>query len=596
MGRLGLKAWALGCFGLSLLLLAAGADTWAQPLPDGLDVKVDENCRVIAGEWTILVIIDEPAPPPELIPLINGLEEAVQKHNLLDPYTPNWIIRLRAARDAVSSPRRWWRASAPSLRRTRKPRGLFDAVGHGFKFLFGTSTEDEVDDIRRVVSTLAAKQSRLFSVMDQFTTIINHTYDEIQTNRNQINLLSTGLQQLSRNLGDQMTHALHRIRVQEARTDVEVLLTQIEDATRRYITAHEAFIHRKENLEAGRLTENILPPDVLQSLLGRADNENAQFVSPIQWYYENSVVIPIWTDTHLIYRTRLPLVDPIAWHHVTVQKWPVPMKEWQATVILPDEVLRDTRTGELDVSPTCFGQRPRVCRRGLINRPNVHPCVARLLGKEPAYDPSCIVSMQRRLPVDVVYPQVFNTYILITGGTDLVLRCEGRAERSTTLQAGAYRLELEYPCSLHGDNWNLSPTFQRSINVTLDQRELPFEINTTFADWFKNSTDYDPLILDLGKMDDVDRKQIAFGDFLPQADMIPDWSGSNHTWHVIWPILVMIAVGVALFVWRRNRRRNYKPPTEIELEAATGPSTSSITPAIFKFLAEPEKDASEPTV
>ena len=120
-----------------------------------------------------------------------------------------------------------------------------------------------------------------------------------------------------------------------------------------------------ENMEAGRLTENILPPDVLLQILSTVARDQARLVEPIQWYYENTMIIPIWMEPQLIYQARLPMVDAIPCHHISFNTWPVPHRQWKATLLLPPVVLRDTITGDLDVSPSCHGYRPRVCRRGL---------------------------------------------------------------------------------------------------------------------------------------------------------------------------------------------------------------------------------------
>ena len=68
----------------------------------------------------------------------------------------------------------------------RERRGLFDAVGHAFRFLLGTATDNKVENIKRVVYALAESQGRMVTLMNEFTTIVNHIY-EIQANRNQIN-------------------------------------------------------------------------------------------------------------------------------------------------------------------------------------------------------------------------------------------------------------------------------------------------------------------------------------------------------------------------------------------------------------------------
>ena len=221
------------------------------------------------------------------------------------------------------------------------------AVYHAFRFLFGTATDDEVaiENIKYAVYALAESQGCMVTLMKKFTTVVNFTYNEIQANCNQINRLTAHVQSLTAQLNSELSFLHQCLWVQERRMDIEFVLQ-----------SHEAFLHRKENLEAGRLTENILPHEVLKSILSNSDDGSTQMISPLQWYYENTAVVPIWFDHCLVYRAKLPLVGSTEWHHVIIRCWPMPLGDWEATVLLPGVVLKDKRTGVLNVSPNCYRQ------------------------------------------------------------------------------------------------------------------------------------------------------------------------------------------------------------------------------------------------
>lgn len=428
-------------------------------------------------------------------------------------------------------------------------------------------------------------QSRIVTQLAQFTTIVNHTYDEVQANRDQINLISGGILNLTQYIDGHLSQIGQQFQYISQRIDVEVLLTQIEAIGNRYVRAHEAWLHRKENLEAGRLTENILPPSVLTSILSTDDDQLYRMITPIQWYYEHVTITPIWTSDQLIYRTRLPVIAGTRWHYIAFQAWPMPLREWQATVTLPATVLRNTETGELDVSPRCSGARPRVCKRGLISRANAYPCLTRLLDAEPRYDSSCVLTMERRMPMDMVYPQEYNHYILITGGTALVLRCAGESEQSTTLNPGVYRLTLKFPCTLHSDEWTLSSTFQRSLNATLQDRPEKIRINFTISDMFSNISNGDPLIYDLKQMDPVDRKQISVSDFTQPFDFKFTTSKSRYLWHLFWLLLIVVVIIGGVFVYRRYRCRKTESGknTSNDIPMTIQGAASSVDTTLFQF-------------
>ena len=217
-------------------------------------------------------------------------------------------------------------------------------------------------------------------------------------------------------------------------------------------------------------------------------------------------------------------------------------------------VLKDTKSGVLDVSPDCYGHRPRVCRRGLISRPSAHSCTARLLASEPEYDADCTLVLERRMPLDVVHPQASNQYVLITGGTDLAYRCEGRRELSTTVPAGVYKVRLEPFCSLYGKDWYLTATFLRTVNVSLQTQEVGFFLNVSLVDMLTDLPEFEPLITELKFMGDVERKELKIGDL-----GAPTQNGlltvGNRFWHGFWTVPILaIGVGVGVVLWRRLRR------------------------------------------
>ena len=252
------------CMLLSILVSAA----WITPLPDGLKLQVDTDVYVVQGEWTILITIDEPRPPPELPRLVQRIRNAInfQKGNVASytrPYQADWHLRLNAIEKEYKTPQRWWRRQQTS----RKRRGLINAVGSVMNYLFGVATSDQIDDFRDTIRDLSENQKRIVNQLDRFTSVLNHTYDEIQVNRNQINLLTQKLRQLSEVVHHGLSHILQQVKLLSIRVNFEVLISQLEDISHRYVRSHEAWLHRRESLELGKLSENLLPPTVRYCLL-----------------------------------------------------------------------------------------------------------------------------------------------------------------------------------------------------------------------------------------------------------------------------------------------------------------------------------------
>ena len=305
-----------------MLSACLASASWISSLPDGLKLQVEPDVHVVQGEWTILITIDEPQPPPELLRMVQRIRRAIlslrgDAATYLSPYQPDWHIRLQTIESECRTPHRWWRRQQQS--RTR--RGLINAVGLTMNYLFGTATADQVNGLRETVQELVDSQQRILTRFDQFTSILNHTYDEIQMNREQIALLNGKLSKLAIAVHTDLSVILQNVKLLTTRVDFETIISQLEDVSHTYVRSHEGWLHRRENLELGRLTENLLPTEVLREPLLSAEEEQAFIIDPIEWYYEHVYIVPMWLDNSLIYRTRIPVVSGEAWHYVKLQQW-----------------------------------------------------------------------------------------------------------------------------------------------------------------------------------------------------------------------------------------------------------------------------------
>ena len=86
----------------------------------------------------------------------------------------------------IRKPQQWW-----TCRRNQEKRDLVDGIGGALNFLFGTATDDEIKDVQNIVKGFAESQGEVIQRLNEFIVIVNHTYDEVQANRDQIMLFVT---------------------------------------------------------------------------------------------------------------------------------------------------------------------------------------------------------------------------------------------------------------------------------------------------------------------------------------------------------------------------------------------------------------------
>ncbi len=188
-----------------------------------------------------------------------------------------------------------------------------------------------------------------------------------------------------------------------------------------------------------------------------------------------------------------------------------------------------------------------------------------------------------------VHPMEYNKYILVTDGTELALRCAGHTEQTTVVEAGVFEITMAFPCSLHGNNWNLLPTFQRSINVTLSPEDIRLEVNVTIADMFAVHYEHNPMVFGLSEMEAVDRKQLTVSTLSQPVDFHVGNTFSKKLWHSFWVLLLGVPAAGLVYGRRRRRQRHAsESPVEIELKtvpAASRPLAAPPSPkAVFTFI------------
>ena len=566
------QATTVRALGLLAAVILPHITGWITPLPDGLEITTDYEARVIQGEWTVLITLDEPAPAEKLVPYTDKLIDIISTTPRLAQWERNWNQRLGMVKRQCENPD-GWRTTDVTLQR-RQRRGLLDILGIGAHYLFGLATDREVHAVHALVDRLARDQQRIVSELAEFTTVVNHSLTEIQTNRRQINIITWHLTALANAVKQSISHLDEELRLQQERTDVELLVSELERAAHRYEQSYGIWERRKENLEAGRLTENLLPPDILKSILKTAVGQDSTTVQPLQWYYEYTTVLPIWSARRLVYKVQLPVVAYDSWHHVNLKPWPVPLREWQAQLELPREILRNTKTGDLDITPECYGAHPRVCRRGLITHATRHPCLQKILNAKPSYDEECPVTLKRRFPMDMVHPQPNNEFVLSTAGTELTLLCTGSDAETVNLKSGVYRIALKHPCSLRGSNWTLPGVFQRTTNITFKEQVPMLDLNMSFVKMLTTHLDLDPMVFNLSTLGPVERTQIRIRELTNPPRQVK--SGRSYLWMLFWLVTIPVAVlGVVAGRYHLRRRCTTPPEAETEVRIELNPLKST---------------------
>ena len=235
------------------------------------------------------------------------------------------------------------------------------------------------------------------------------------------------------------------------------------------------------------------------------------------------------------------------------------------------------------MSPRCHGRHPRVCRRGLITQATTYGCLTHLLAANPTYHPSCVIMVQRRIPIDTIHPHQNIGFVLATNGSTFIKRCASQAERAATLEAGVYRLQLTFPCSLHGKDWTLKTTFTRETNITLQADSARTQVSYSITEMLTHNELDEPVVQQLQDLDEVGKVQVRLGALLARPAGLTRTPGGLNWLHFL-RLCAIPPRAIATYLKRRrlfnrsDRRgasKNYVPGSESTEDSVPTPNTAA---------------------
>ena len=321
-----------------LWVSAALADLFTN---DGILVEHVDNVKTIIGYWDVLVVLHEPIRPDitdwrntlfEIIDnnttdsisldekmlweaKINRLHwsrqlqlsnnELLEEPELLPPTTP-------APRPTQRRQNRWKQNRWNHTRR-RQRRGLINIVGKLSQALFGTATDSEVQDIKRVLKEMSATDDSLYHNQEKMMSVFNQSRHFIEQN-------TRGIQTLFQEMGTlkqlslynaNLTKALaHDIRDLALMRHIDNSINEMEEVYADFGLKWQLWHKQRVQLETGHLTEDILPPTQLQEILHRLQTMNFGCL-PATWYYINLGITQININDHdkLVFKIKVPILS-----------------------------------------------------------------------------------------------------------------------------------------------------------------------------------------------------------------------------------------------------------------------------------------------
>ena len=450
-----------------------------KPLESGLHLTRTDSVHLVAAYWRLIIIIQPPMAYRNYT--FSGQVAEIQRylHDVcyVTPYCDGGVAshlewRLAAVRDLLQI------ESIKQGFEKRKKRGLFNVGGWLLGKLFGVATNKDLHKLKELVmkgyeqrQVIAHKVNELTSFYNQLAREENITRQVLSDHENSLILLRRELN-ASRAVDNEQNN---RISANYKMILVAELVSLIERRQQLLQNQIDRYREQRMALEAGRLTESVLPRSDLQQILVQAEKKGYD-AAPMEWYYEHCLVRPVWeTSEGLSFIVELPMfTESVTGYHLdahpTLQ---VDTGNW-VTLVTQEYVGYNEQNGEIVKLRGCHGHYPTLCEADLIYRTGL-PCERSIITGSSSGISKCNVRIQT--PKETVIHSVgINQHLITTLDGILETRCQGEPTVHHNVTPGTLLVQFNAnDCQIQGSSgWILD-----SVDVVQEKLKLQdsFELN-----------------------------------------------------------------------------------------------------------------------
>ena len=452
----------------------------------------EADVRIRTLEWRVIVTLDGPEDYGEMIKAVDKL-----KSNNVVQISAYWSAELAGLENRLQH----------IIRTTRRRRGLIDGVGVIAHSLFGMATDSDVDEVKAKVEENRRALKEVTHWSREWTTVVNATYQLAKTSR-----------QYVRNLTVQFADYT------QVNQGMVELRAALHDAERRADERQRI----KDDLEDGRLTETIFPKEYFTRLQTMED-----WIEPREWYYSYVRVHPLWGNNAFV--ARLPLVGQKKLLSYELETFPVFTNDTTVELLLPELVVRDTETGDVEEPRHCVGRNPKVCNPGPVYRAS---CAAAVINNGTMHACQLAHSSNKEL-----YVLGVNDVVRVSRNPAMIHeRCPKQGEQTTHVPAGTVRVQWGRECNIEFPDFKVHGVQVMETSITARVWQSP-KLNTDFDKHLINVVEI-PNVVEIGA--------------IPSLTEIPDirWKPSVGTigqWVSIAVICGVICLILAYLIKTRHR-------------------------------------------
>ena len=534
-------------------------------LPDGIRVYRGPATRIVKGTWTLLITIREPGEEyrsnerRSLLRDVNILLDVVRRENETLTLTPKRrkVMLRRLNLITLDHDLHYHIDTA-----TRRKRGLIDAGGWLLNKVFGTATEQQIEDVKHQLNDAARQRGAVVHNTERLITIVNQTRLEATATRAQLTRLGAAHGQF---VTDELARwtSFHVVTRYNLLHDMMETLCDLDEGLNREILAIN---NLHTTIRQGRVTEGICPISLI-SEVNRLAHAHGLVPLPMEWYYQNLDITPLLVqDGTITYKIEIPYVDDAVYERYTIETYAVPINESGTTarVIVRPDIAVHTTEAYWFVPQKCTGWRPQLCHTGALFKEPTFNCERGLLTGYTKDTTVC--SLEKGFITATTIQDIGDgSYVIITLGDEYTRSCRGEHQQRHSLTMGTYFIQLGDECVITGTTWRLMGEIRQFINVSADQMKMTVPVldldDLMPPDWqdnmnMNNITQYIPWNNDFNDFSNLndDAMNDLLNDLMNNMESMNN-DGYNEKWighNIAWGSLgIVCCVGLVLIVGGR---------------------------------------------
>ena len=369
--------------------------------------------------------------------------------------------------------------------------------------------------------------------MNSLITVTKHVRLQTQENLHRISNLASYINNFNTSVIQQFAVLQHYVSRISFQVNFEHLLVSLEQATYLYSRQMDAYYIQRRSLERQQLSEEILPPSELNSIIQTAAKSKFYAVQPM-WYYTHVPISPIWSqpDT-LIYHATLPFHDRERYLRYSLHSFPLPSAPGIFTQFkLKKDIALHTVSGELLIPKFCVGYNPTICHTGPHFIRKLFPCERAIVTQDETLREKCLVTIMDTPTSSIVQEINPGEYALSTHQLRAHKNCEGKPEEIITIDSGSY---LHNKCSLKTLNWTINSITHIKSSRTIPIMPIIVDLATPLKnqlpeislDTLKSLPKWTP-VQDLLKLNVTPEEPLTLMDLTPQEPI--NILSPTHSW------------------------------------------------------------------